>query len=1035
MSQTVFRAAGAFACAVLAGLVFADEPPPKVTAEDVKALVTEWDKVTKAGVAAAGEKKYADAERAFRQAIEFAQKVEGTAHPPRYAILGQSWNNLAICLRQQQKYADTIEPLRAALAARQKAFPAADHPNGHPEVMRTLFVLGDSYRHAGKLSAAERSCREGLEMGRRLYPAGSTNRVLIAPGAYDLSIVLSELGQFASAAALRREALGLLGPEPAGPLRELRLRCLGGLGGDLRHLAQPAEAERVSREALSLARALYPVDAFPKGHLSLANALNNLGATLQIQGKLTEALALTEEAERMHTRLFPPAEYPRGHPITAELLHNSGILRVRRTEYPEGEAKLRAALTMWRKLYPADEYPDGHPRLAAELEAIGFVLRVQGRYKEAEEQVRDALAALRRLYPGDHDMVATTLMQLGRVRSDAGNFAGAERALDEALDMLRRLHPAAAFPNGHPDIQHVLDARAQLDHRRGAPRAAESARAAAAAARQLIGAFALERGEGEALTYSFEHGLTQDRVLSVAGADPATRASAYADVWADKGSLARVFETRHQIARAARNRPEAAEQLAELARARRRRAELLFANADEPAAREAELKTLDARIAELTRVPYLVALAQQRARLERATPDDLRAALPPDTALVDYLQHVSIEYDPAKPGRAGEKLSERYVAFVVTRDKIVWVDLADSDRIEVAVEAWRRAVTGGKEVPAGVPAKVRELVWEGVRKELPQAIKTVYVCPDAALNRVPWAALPGDKPGSIVLDDFAVATVPHAPFLLAHLRPARPSGPNGALVVGGVRYGAAPGAAKSRWDDLRATAKEADDLATLAGQQKLAVTHLSGERATAPAVLRALPGARHAHFATHGFFADRSFHWSFRPSEREYETSALGERVGRGANDPGTAGGGIVTGEALVDLDLSGLELAVLSACETGLGDVASGEGSFGLQRAFHYAGARNVVAALWEVPDVATAALMNEFYRHLWNEKKPVPPVEALRQAQLAVRRSSDRELIDMARRGVKDGAMNLDGVPRGDANGRHPSLWAGFVLSGPGR
>ena len=117
-----------------------------------------------------------------------------------------------------------------------------------------------------------------------------------------------------------------------------------------------------------------------------------------------------------------------------------------------------------------------------------------------------------------------------------------------------------------------------------------------------------------------------------------------------------------------------------------------------------------------------------------------------------------------------------------------------------------------------------------------------------------------------------------------------------------------------------------------------------------------------------------------------------------------------VTGEALIDLDLSGLELAVLSACETGLGDVAGGEGVYGLQRAFHYAGTRNVVASLWKVPDAETETLMTQFCRGwLKGEDK----ADALREAQL--------KLIRELRTG-KDAARR-----------RAPPLyWAGFICHG---
>jgi len=679
---------------------------------------------------------------------------------------------------------------------------------------------------------------------------------------------------------------------------------------------------------------------------------------------------------------------------------------------------------MLRRLYPRQDHPD----LAQSLNNLAFFLQARGQYADAEPLFRETLEMVRRLYPRqDHPHLVRSLSTLGQLLRARGQYADAEPLFREAL----RMH------------------------------------------RALVRAYAAVGSEGDALTLAASFPLGRDNFLSNARALRADLAAGYAEVWATKANLARVYEQRALRARAAAANPEAAALLAKLTDRRRRRAELLLApQPADPASRKQrddvleryarEIEVLDRQLR-----PLLPAIDRAE-KLARATPADLQQALPAGAAVADFLRYTLFEQDPNRPGAVGVKLTVCYLAFVITKGKVAGVDLGPAAPIESAVAAWREAITGGKDIPATLAAKVRELTWAKVRTELPVGIKVVYVCPDVALCRLPWAALPGDRPGTILLEDHAVAILPHAPFLLDKLWPVPPlrNRPAKMLVIGGVAYDADPPAPGSLalhrgdplvtpgqkvvWAALPGAAAEAKGVAAVAAQKKLDSHTLGGDGASAAAVLAALPPARYAHLATHGFFADASFRSAFQVDPKLFEQTSRGERVGAGAlsplvmtglvfagaNKPDTPGRGVVTGEALIDLDLAGLELAVLSACETGLGDVAGGEGTFGLQRAFHLAGTRNVIASLWKVPDRTTAALMALFYRNLWD--KDLPAIEALRQAQLEIYRHPEKVLeLAAGFRGKFEEVPGTTAVaePALFQGKVHPRLWAAFTLSGPGR
>jgi CHAT domain-containing protein/tetratricopeptide (TPR) repeat protein len=142
-----------------------------------------------------------------------------------------------------------------------------------------------------------------------------------------------------------------------------------------------------------------------------------------------------------------------------------------------------------------------------------------------------------------------------------------------------------------------------------------------------------------------------------------------------------------------------------------------------------------------------------------------------------------------------------------------------------------------------------------------------------------------------------------------------------------------------------------------------------------------------------------------------------------GANKSPAAGqdDGILTSLEVSSLNLSHVDTVVLSACETGLGEVAGGEGLLGLQRSFQVAGAKTVVASLWKVPDAATSKLMQRFYENLWD--KNMGKLAALREAQIWMLRDKGNRGLSL----IQDQPADSGALP--------PFYWAAFVLSGDWR
>jgi len=348
---------------------------------------------------------------------------------------------------------------------------------------------------------------------------------------------------------------------------------------------------------------------------------------------------------------------------------------------------------------------------------------------------------------------------------------------------------------------------------------------------------------------------------------------------------------------------------------------------------------------------------------------------------------------------------------------VVVVPLGPTRALAELIDGWRASYGAGTALPAGAidpGLELRKKLWEPVAKHL-HGVNIVLVAPDGPLHGLPWSALPGSKPGTHLVHEFAFAVVP-VPQLIPEIlhgavQPAsdRPT----LLLAGGIDFGAETAAGAIARDaklppvpafrPLRGTEREVDDLQarfSRAFPQTPRPHPLSADQATKRAFLAAAPTNRFLHLATHGFFAGESepsaevgaqrgdLLWAgprWRPDAVGRHPGLLSGIVFAGVNRPDRQPAEtILTALEAAEMELEKVELVVLSACDTGRGQVAGGEGVLGLQRAFQLAGAHSVVASLWKVPDEATQKLMAEFYKNLWEKK--VSKLEALRQAQLTL-------------------------------------------------
>ena len=291
--------------------------------------------------------------------------------------------------------------------------------------------------------------------------------------------------------------------------------------------------------------------------------------------------------------------------------------------------------------------------------------------------------------------------------------------------------------------------------------------------------------------------------------------------------------------------------------------------------------------------------------------------------------------------------------------------------------------------------------WSPLESKL-QGIATVFLSCDGVFNKVNFNSLFNPSTHHFVIDDFTLRQVSNTRELAERRLPGQSSGKVAALFgfadfnlgeVNTVVTSAKRNSGKAygfKGEDipvLPATEKEVDDVQNLLAANGWEVHNYKKMEATEENIKK-LESPKVLHIATHGFFmSDIDLHdnetdeLSANPLFRSgvLLAGASADRMASSSQEDG-----VLTAYEAMNLSLDQTELVVLSACETGLGEVRNGEGVYGLQRSFIVAGANTVLMSLWQVDDVATQELMNAFYS-IW--VKGTDKHDAFRKAQLEIK------------------------------------------------
>ncbi len=745
-------------------------------------------------------------------------------------------------------------------------------------------------------------------------------------------------------------------------------------------------------------------------HSETANSLNNLaelyiatGAYIKAESLLRRALAISEKTSRLQ------------HPLTATFLENLARVYLRTRMLAKVEPLLERALAIRQNALGAN-----HPHTAQTLNNLAEYYRAIGAATKAKALYELSLKYIEPALGPEHPDVAALVDNLAQTNQQTGEYATAESLYQRALATRERV-----LGGEHPATATSLSNLADLHWARGdATQALPLLTRRQIIQERIAGAFLVLGDESRKHMFlqTLKGAADADASFSVSMRGPSAHALGLERVLQYKGRVLDFMAGSFALLRRSLS-PQDGALLQQFVLVAQQRSNLTFQG---PGKRAPE--AYRSRLAELTAEQEKLESelssrsASFRQQVAPIALESVRQKLPNEAALVEWFRY--LPYDPKAKEEEGKWGNPRYAAFVLKREgDVIAIDVGEAEPIEHLVSELRAGLSNPNATFFKEAAK--DLSDNLLQPLYPQIAKAEHllISPDGALNLIPFSALLDEK-GEYLAKGHQITYLTsgrdlllfgiQAPSRSDAVVAADPAFGNSAVAQadtsiaprraidmdrGGLQFKPLPG-----------TAKEAQALKALL---KLDPKDLLTQGDATEANLKALQAPRILHVATHGFFLkDNEMKAAvLTPVAFDQEHAiALGEnpllRSGlalAGANERKSGDeDGILTAAEVAQLDLNGTQLVVLSACETGVGNVRNGDGVYGLRRALVLAGAQSQLASLWKVADDATKDLMVDYYQRLLNGEGRSA---ALRSAQNAMMESKERS---------------------------HPYYWAGFVPIG---